>query len=276
MKLFFRGVGSLFVGVFCLSVPQFAAAVEPNGTVSQFQVTQSTSVPNKTLKPGSYSISVVDHLSDRMVLRVVNSNGKEETTFLAVPATATFSTDGSAGPVDMKSGPGAKSALRGFKFSDGTTAEFVYPKAEAVSLAKANSTTIPAIDPASEGKPDAPKLSRSDMELVTLWTLTPTQVGPDHQAGIEANRYRATDASAAPAPPPTPVAVPAAAPGPNVVAKEVTPPRPGTVRAGTVRTTGSMKALPHTASSLPSIELAGFLALCGAALLGMRRFAFSR
>jgi LPXTG-motif cell wall-anchored protein len=37
-----------------------------------------------------------------------------------------------------------------------------------------------------------------------------------------------------------------------------------------------MKALPHTASSLPLISLAGMLALFGAAFLGLRRLAASR
>ena len=142
----------LSLGTVLLAMLPAAAAAKPlypaagpgiaaPGTVSQFQVTDKTEVPGHTLKPGSYSITVVDHLTDRMVLRVDGSDGKQEAIFLAIPGTNSLSAQGSAGPLDMKAGKGAHAALRGFRFQDGSTAEFVYPKAEAVSLAKANSTT---------------------------------------------------------------------------------------------------------------------------------------
>ena len=84
-------------------------------------------------------------------------------------------------------------ALRGFVFANGTSVEFVYPKADAVALANANSATVVAIDPASEGRPELAKLTNSDMEMVNLWMLTPVRVGPGNgQKGIEAKRYQST------------------------------------------------------------------------------------
>ncbi len=117
-------------------------------------------------------------------LRVNNSAGKEEATFIGLPAGSRLPKQGGQGPIAMTAKGANKAALRGFTFADGSVAEFVYPKDEAVALAKANSTTIPAVDPASEGRVASPNLSRTDMELVTLWMLTPTLVGPT--AGIEA------------------------------------------------------------------------------------------
>ena len=48
---------------------------------SQFSVQENTQIPGATLKPGSYNIRIVDHLSDRMVLRV-ERDGKAQSTFL--------------------------------------------------------------------------------------------------------------------------------------------------------------------------------------------------
>ena len=50
--------------------PDPGPGIATPGTVSQFDVSDKTEVPGHTLKPGSYSITVVDHLADRMVLRV--------------------------------------------------------------------------------------------------------------------------------------------------------------------------------------------------------------
>ena len=185
----------------------------------------------------------------------------------------------------MKAGKGGHAALRGFKFQDGSTAEFVYPKAEAVSLAKANGTTIPAIDPASEGRPDASKLSHTDMEMVTLWMLTPTRVGADNQPGIQAARYQAPAASSAASssvasvstPPPPPAATqPRPAPAPAATGNDAAMSKPAS-STQVARATPppvhvhAMTALPHTASSLPLIELTGILSLLGAAMLAVRR-----
>ena len=69
--------------------------------------------------------------------------------------------------------------------------EFVYPKAEAVAIAKSNQSKVPAIDPASEGKVADKSLSKDDMEVVTLWLLSSTTVGPnDTTPAIKAEKYQ--------------------------------------------------------------------------------------
>lgn len=203
------------------------------GPSTTFAVTEKTEVPGRTLKAGSYRIRVVDHLKDRMIIGV-REPGKEETVFLALPKSA-LSASPNRGPILLQSGP--QPALRGFVFPNGLVAEFVYPKAEAVELAKANETTIPAIDPASEGMPKDPTLSRNDMAMVTLWMLTPTPVGPnDSGPGVSAKKY-------------------------EQVASVRRQPRP------------AMKVLPHTASELPLLLLAGMMSLFGAFTLLLRRIA---
>ena len=228
------------------------ASVAPEvGSATTFSIQNQTQIPGRTLKPGTYNIRVVDHLSDRLILRV-DGPGSKPTTFIGLPSSGLTKPAG-GGPIALNAGASAQSALRGFAFPDGTVTEFVYPKAEAVSLAKANDTTIPAIDPASEGKPDAlASLSHSDMEMVTLWMLSPTPVGPDTPAGIQAARYKAPAEQASNNEPAPPRSRPAAKARPVVA------------------------ALPHTASELPLVWLAGLLSLIAAGALTTRRLATAK
>ena len=82
-----------------LQVPasSFTLAVDkstdkPGVPYSQFSVQENTQIPGATLKPGSYNIRIVDHLSDRMVLRV-ERDGKAQATFLALPGTGRTAPD---------------------------------------------------------------------------------------------------------------------------------------------------------------------------------------
>ena len=260
----------LLPGVAVCSAP----AASDGGTTATFALAARTQIPGKVLKPGTYTIEVVDRLSDRVILRV-EKDGKAETTFLGLPDSGMPKT-GASGPVSLTAKGGE--ALRGFTFPGGLTAEFVYPKAEAVALAKKNNTRIPAIDPASEGRPEQlDKLSSADMQEVTLWMLSPTTVGP--QQGIEAARYQPSQPAQSPvteqassrSPQPRNAAAlkttiaPVRQTSANEVASSNVPPRPRAARRP------AMSALPHTASRLPLLALVGLLSLIGAGLLSMRR-----
>ncbi len=162
------------------------------GAVYKFTVSEPTEIPGMTLRPGSYTIHVVDHLSERYVVRVDGLKGRIHSTFLAIenPEVPKPTTPGR---VLWANSPGDKEYLRGWLFRDEPAVlEFVFPKNEAVAIAKTNNAKVPAIDPASEGRPPTIKgLSKSDLELVTLWLLSSTRVGPsDSSAGIQAERYR--------------------------------------------------------------------------------------
>lgn len=279
--------GWFAAGLVCLSLGGFrasssawalsaAAGDDLSSSVTPLTLTESTQVPGKTLKAGSYTIRIVDHLSDRMIIRV-ERDGKMEATFLAVPSSG-LGKSGS-GVITLGSGASAKAALRGFAFSNGTTAEFVYPKLEAVGLAKKNDTKIPAIDPASQGMKGNPSLSQTDREMVTLWLLSPTKVGPDDKAGIQAERYQSqvaavnvptaparTETTSASSPQPRQQT---SAPAPQ--ARQPAPVAAAPVKAKPVRP--AMAALPHTAGTMPLVWLAGLFSLCGAALLTRRRLA---
>ena len=94
---------------------------------------------------------------------------------------------------------------------------------------------MPAIDPASEGRPaELSGLSKDDMEIVSLWLLSATRVGPnDNAPTIKAEKYQQV-----------------------ATARPVHP---------------VINQLPHTASELPLLLLTGLLSLSGAAALWSRR-----
>ena len=186
---------------------------------ANFNVSELTAVPGKTLPPGSYTISVVDHLSDRYIVRVEGS-GIDSTLFLGLP---NKSLPQKAGEIKWAKGAEGAQYIRGWDFPS-VSLEFAYPKNDAVALAKANSASVPAIDPESEGMNTKASLSQDEMHIVTLWLLSPTRVGPSAPAGISAARYQQV----------------ASVEHKPVVAK-----------------------LPHTASVLPAIWLLGMLSVMG-------------
>jgi hypothetical protein len=167
------------------------AAAGYAGNSSRFTTSEPANIPGATLHPGSYSIQVIDHLSERYVVRVDGPDGGTHYSFLAL-ANPDITKPAKTGEVLWSSPAGGKQYVRGWLFP-GTSSvlEFVYPKAEAVAIAKSNQAKVPAIDPASEGRPIEIKgLSKSDLQLVTLWLLSATQVGPgDTSGGIQAERY---------------------------------------------------------------------------------------
>ena len=240
---------SLLAGTAALCVAQ---------TASQFTVTEQTKVPGLTLKPGTYSIRVVDHLSDRLIVRVDGTQGDAHSTFLGIQ-NGKITKPSSSGPVVWTKSPKGGTILRGFEFpGGGSVVEFVYPKAEAVSIATVNDSKVPAIDPASEGKVADKGLSKDDLEVVTLWLLSSTTVGPnDSKPAIAAEKYVAPPsnqvASAGPAPEMGGASAPQAAPAPVRKAKPV------------------IAKLPHTASVMPLVWMLGAFCLIGAALLRVFR-----
>ncbi len=218
--------------------PIFAAAVDDAS--ANFTVNEQTMVPGTTLQPGSYSIRVLDHLQDRYIVRIDSTSGDVHSTFIGVQDPQLKSTNRS-GVVPWSAAPAGSSALRGFTFGASAPAlEFVYPKADAVALAKLNGSKVPAIDPASEGRPaDVNGLSKEDREIVTLWMLSSSRVGPgDAAPSIKAEKY-------------------------SQVASDH-PPKPVVAR------------LPHTASLLPLTVLAGLLSVFGASMLAVRRVVAAR
>jgi hypothetical protein len=221
--------------VFCAALSSFSPTVWAAGSATSsvdFTISNPSHIPGATLEPGSYTIHVVNRLSDRVILKVDSVKGDVHSTFLGIP-NGSIQKPSSSGPVRWANPADGSQYLKGWYFSGGSSViEFVYPKAEAVAIATSNPAKVPAVDPASEGKVTDNTLSQDDMQLLTLWVLSLEQVGPSGagdsaKPSIKAERY-------------TQVAS---------VQKPV------------------IKALPHTASRVPLVWLLGFCSLLAAALL---------
>ncbi len=247
-----------------------ASIMQAQSSSAPYQVTQKTEVPGASLSPGSYTVRIADHLNDRLIVQVQKSGSQDVTTLLAYPNSNLTG----SGPVLFGTGLKSKPTLRGFAFAGGPSVEFVYPKADAVTLAKSNDVKVMAVDPASEGRPKLPQLTQSDMNEVTLWMLTPTAVQPGGSPGIQAARYQPSSAAA-----PTEVASNTPPPSPSASYRTASPSRSSAasepVQSAPERTNArphvrpAVKQLPHTASNLPLIALTGFLSL---GLAGGMRF----
>ena len=155
----------------------------------KFKVVTPLAVPGLTLQPGAYTIHVVDHLHDRFIVKVAGQ--REHATFIGIPAPQLKQT-ASSGMATWPNASGSTAYVRGWQFAGLPSAlEFVYPKADAVAIAKANNARVAAADPESEGRGQLSGLSQDDLELVTLWLLTPTHVGAgDASGGIQAQKYQ--------------------------------------------------------------------------------------
>jgi hypothetical protein len=198
---------------------------------SNITISAPAEVPGMTLQPGTYSIRVVGKLTDRVILKVDDGRNNKSVDFIGIPNPAIKA---SPGVVSWSQPVDGTTYFRGWVPPGGSSMiEFVYPKAEAVSIATSNQAQVPAIDPASEGRNADPTLSREDMRLVTLWLLSSTQVGPSSsKPAIKAERYE----TASYRQPKFPIG-----------------------------------AFPHTASSLPLIFMASLLFFAMAIVLRWRR-----
>lgn len=253
--------------------PTLAHAADSSAT---FRVDKATQVPGGVLKPGQYTVHIVDSLSDRMIVRIDGNESK--TSLLMLGVHGSQPTMGGVAQEWQKNVTG-KHALRGFSLPGNSEVELVYPKNEAVAIANANDSSVVAIDPASEGRPDLSKMSTPDMQIVNLWLLTPVRVGPGGntaQTGIEAKHYEgsgsgtqvASAASASPSAAAVSVQTKSAPPaGSTMLASSR---QPAASHATTRRNASLPGTLPKTASSLPLIWLTGFFCMTGAIGLRLR------
>ncbi len=154
---------------------------------ARLKVSGSTGIPGRVLEPGTYTIRVVDHLSDRYIVSVESPGGKDRTLFLGIPDKT--DTTAAQGELKWSTPVGGTTYLKGWNFASGSTLEFAYPKNDAVAVAKANNAQVPAVDPESDGMVSKAGLSKDEMHIITLWLLSPTSVGPQTPGGVQAVRY---------------------------------------------------------------------------------------
>lgn len=255
--------------VLCATGTAVAADVKS----ASLNVSQATEVPGGELKPGAYSIGVVDSLTDRVVVRIDGRSGKTHLLFLGVrKQSGSEGSDSHA--VQWTSEASHKHFLRGYTFGSDYI-EFVYPKDDAVAIAKANNTGVVAVDPKSESRPELNKLTAQDRQMISLWMLTPVQVGPS--PGIEAKHYTGSantqvassntatsGASQTTSTTSTSSQATSRTSAPVQVARLDAPAKPRAYRP-------ALKRLPQTGSEMPLLWGLGFTTLCAASAMRFRK-----
>jgi hypothetical protein len=139
------------------------------GQISHVTISEPTAVPTAILKPGQYTFSVADSLSDRKIVRVVAG---EATVALFLMAPNPKLRRGRDSLVFWPENRQGRILRAWFIPGESIAAEAVYGKEEALELARRTGEPVPAIDPQSELRvaPDA-RLSRDDLAIVQLWSL---------------------------------------------------------------------------------------------------------
>ena len=198
-------------------------------------VKESIQLPDHTvLAPGSYTFKLLDSTADRHIVQVFDKDGMHLiTTVLAIPNYRLQPT-GDSQFTFWEMPAGQPPAMRAWFYpGDNFGQEFVYPKNLSTQIA-------------ATAKADVPTTAAQSADEYRTAPITATnQSGAS--SSLNSNTYRAP--APRPAPPPAPVEQPrevaAAAPPP------VQPPAEAPVD------------LPHTASSVPLIGLAGLVSMLG-------------
>jgi hypothetical protein len=193
-------------------------------------VNDTIQVPNKVLPSGSYVFRLLDSPSDRHIVQIFDKDGMHLiTTILAIPNYRLQPT-GKTVFNFWETPAGQPPAVRAWFYpGDNFGQEFVYPKGWSAQVA-----------------------STSNAVVTTTAQLQEPQAAPPPAAEEQPSE---------PAPPPPVETAPEQAPPPPAPAEQAPPPAPEPQPVPTE------PELPHTASPMPLIGLAGLLSLAGFVVL---------
>src|SRR4030095_8558441 len=232
----------------CAALALTAGAAAGQGTLADRTtfVTFSgpVSLPGTTLPAGTYTFRLADSQTDRHIVQVFNREGtKLFTTLLAVPAQRN---EASGDPViTFKETPSDRPPAVHYWYyageKDGN--ELVYPKAQAMAIAKASGEPVMAVESSSPSIDDWKSGSISRVTAADAQPSTPPATTPEQ--------------TALPQQPTTP--------------PSSTPTVPPPSATDTERPVGTSGSLPKTASDLPLVGLIGLFALGGAVAIRIAR-----
>jgi len=215
-----------------------------NLTVNEPLEVPSCCAPGHTviLQPGEYVIALVDSQSDRHIVRIFDKDQKNViTTILAIPNYRLRPTGQTVlGYWEVPAGQ--PRALRAWFYpGDNFGQEFAYPKEKAAQIAAFVKVPVPAIAVETAAPED----------LKTAPLVAVDETGKTSELAMTAPEPLV---EAAPAPAPAPEAAPVAPVATDTADRAV----------------AEAPALPHTASGLPLLGLAGLVSLAVFSALGFR------
>jgi hypothetical protein len=239
-----------FAAASCLGL----MAVVPSAMADQWNkktiltVNERIAVPGKVLEPGKYVMRLMDSPSNRHIVQIFNEREDQlQTTVLAIPNYRLRPT-GETEFQWWETPAGQPKAMRAWFYpGDNFGQEFAYPKNEAVAIAAVSNTNVPTTYAETEAELATSKVGTVDK--------AGTEMELDRQTYTQAEGNQPSELAQA-TPAPAPVAEPEPTPAPVTPAEQ-----PRTEIAADMQ----REELPRTASPIPAVALAGFLAL-GASL----------
>jgi hypothetical protein len=250
------------------------------------------SVPGTTLPAGTYTFKIADSQTDRHIVQIFNREGtKLFTTLLAVPAERN---EAAGDPViTFKETPSDRPPAVHYWYYAGEKAgnELVYPKSQAMAIAKASGEDVMSVDSSGttidDWKSGSVSRVKADTEPSASSSTTSATSPSTTTASDTTTTQQPTTApkpTTTPEPTPAPMtAQPTTAPQPTTT-PEQPPAQPAPTTAApttpsvpppsaTDNAVGTSGKLPHTASELPMVGLIGLFALGAAVAIRFARVA---
>lgn len=246
----FRGIATIFLGlamVLALSSAVHSDAWDKTTTVT---FAAPVEVPGAVLQAGTYVLKLGQSSSNRHVVQIYNADHtKLITTILAIPnerlqlsgkTVLTYSEHASDQPAALEAW---------FYPGDNFGQQFVYPRSEALQLARLNNEEVPSTG-SEEAYPQNAQTQASSTQNIQPSESQPQNPAPrqaqnEPVPAVQSNQSNAAQTSSAPA-------NPASNPGP-ALAQNNTP--------------QTEQKLPATASSEPLIAVIGFALILAALIL---------
>jgi len=258
---------------------------QPANKLTYVTFSGPVSLPGTTLPAGTYAFRLAESPADRHIVHVFNRDeSKLFTTLLAVPAERNQAEGESV--VKFSETPSDRPPAVRYWYYAGEKAgnEFVYPKNQAMMIARASGEGVMSVDTDStnieDWKKGTPTRITASADPSATSTATTTGTSTATSTATTTAEPRPTTAPVEPAQPPAPTTPPAtapttAAPEPTPAPQTATPPMASAPAAQPepVGTSGRAEPseLPRTASQMPAVGLIGLLALGGALVLRVAR-----
>jgi len=228
------------------------------------------SIPGATLPAGTYTFKLADSPANRNIVQVFDKDQmKLYATLLAVAADRTEA-EGDPVVTFRETAANRPPAVRYWYYAgERSGSEFVYPKSQAIEIARASGDSVMAVDTDSASIDDMKSSTPSRVTADAAQSSTSASTASTTTSS-STTASTTTQPTTAPAQPTTAPAQPTA---PTTAPTTTLPAQPPTAADQTAGTSGrsAPAELPRTASELPLIGLIGVLALAGALALRARR-----
>lgn len=299
-----RTFAALACSAVLLAAPSGASAQTTQDRLTYVTFSGPVSIPGKTLPAGTYAFRLADSPADRHIVQVFDKDQmKLYATLLAVPADRV---EAQGDPVvTFKETPSDRPPAVHYWYYAGERNgnEFVYPKNQAMTIARASGESVMAVDSDSSdfndwkdaqttrvsanAEPQSGATASTTTSSTTSTTTSgsaatgATQPPTASQSTTTPSQPMTSSQPSTTASQPSTTTSAASQPGTTADQRSTTPSStaPSTAASDRDRTVGTSgradrSELPHTASELPAIGLIGVFALAGALILRLRRAAF--